>query len=256
MKKLTATLLATAVATVAMPTFADTGMYVGLKGGKYLLKSDVTKNAQPAYIDDKEPSYVSGYAGYQINNNIGVEVEYGTSGYKDFTMANLKQKSSQPERQLDENRVAQEQTEDSYTNQKTAERIQHLGAYVTARYDIDTTAVPMYVKGRAGVAQTKYENEYDYTLTSVTKDVITKTERSVDQDTQKETVTTSTEEIETARTEGSFTRKRSSDKVSAAGSIAIGIKPVKKLDKLSVELEYNYLNKDIQSIGFGTQYQF
>lgn len=256
MKKLTATLLATAVATVAMPTFADTGMYVGLKGGKYLLKSGVTKNAQPAYIDDKEPSYVSGYAGYQINNNIGVEVEYGTSGYKDFTMADLKTARASTPRDIGNNQVSQTVVEEELTNQSTAERIQHIGAYVTARYDVDTGVVPMYVKGRAGVAQTKYENEYRYAQKEIVKESITTTTTTLDPTTNQPTTSSTTEDKELSNTEGSFKRKVANDKVSAAGGIAIGIKPIKKLDKLSVELEYNYLNKDIQSIGFGTQYQF
>lgn len=241
MNKLTATLLATAVATIAMPAFADTGMYAGLKGGKLLVKRDFVKDMAPNGIIDgqtNDVSYATAYAGYQVNQNIGVELEYGSTGTKDYDV-------SPTERILVDSKgqpVGKINTSDATTKEK----VEYLGAYVTARYDVADT--PMYVKARAGAAQVKYTNKAVYNEDRT----VTVTKTSPDPDDPKKTVTTKEDVTTTNR----YQAKRSKDKVSAAGGIALGVKPVKGSDKVAVELEYNYLNRDVQSVGIGAQYKF
>lgn len=252
MKKLTATLLATAVATVAMPAFADTGMYAGLKGGKYLVKNKFVKgdSDSPSFIDDPNSSYASAVVGYQVNNNIGIELEYGSSGSVHHNVAGRKTVTeTDPMPTGIPNQTIVYKTERDLSDRTANEKIEHLGAYIVGRYDMDVSAVPMYVKARAGVAQVKYQNKSTYAeKRTVTPTTIT----TVTDPTVSKTTETGTPQV----LEGSFRAKRNHDKVSASGGVALGIKPIKKLDKLSVELEYNYLNKDVQSVGFGTQYQF
>lgn len=224
MKKLTATLLATAVATVAMPTFADTGMYVGLKAGKQLVKRNtVVVDQNPSFMHLDKPSNFGVTAGYQLNNNIGVEVEYTTTGTQHSNVSSGQDGTTTTE------------------NRRVEEKIQSLGAYVTARHDLNN--LPMYLKAKVGASQTQYENRYHWT------EVKKHTQIKVDPVTGDR----SAEEVEVRN---SWQSKKTKDKVSASGGVAVGVKPLKNSDKLSVELEYNYLNKDVQSIGFGTQYQF
>lgn len=203
MKKLTATLLATAVATVAMPTFADTGMYVGLKAGKLLTSSKFEQRvvATTGLVD---PSVAGVYAGYQITPKVGVELEYVTTGGKQSV--NTYEGETSPIKEASND-----------------EKLQNLGLYVTARHEFAGTQVPMYVKGKIGVSQLHYEN-------------------NIGEVRQNET--------------GKTVTKRTVSDTNLAGGVALGIKPIKAAEKLAVELEYNYLDKDVQSVGFGTQYQF
>lgn len=242
MKKLTATLLATAVATVAMPTFADTGMYAGLKGGQMLIKRDFVKNVDGTGIIDGQNnnvSYGAVYAGYQVNQNIGVELEYGSTGTKNYNVSNSERVVLNPD-----GTVAGTIKTSGTT---TEEKVQYLGAYVTSRYDLGET--PLYVKGRVGVSQVKYDNKARGTVTTTPRVPETETD-------QNGNIVATGRFVDGDSTTNQTQQKRSVDKVSVAGGVALGVKPVKGSDKVALELEYNFLNKDVQSVGLGAQYNF
>lgn len=225
MKTLQKTMLVAVVAGLASVTaYADnTGPYVGIKAGKYVTGGDLedyaTSVSGAATLSD--PSMAGVTAGYQFNKMYGVELEYASSGTQRNTIGN-----SQPSATV------------SISDATTREKLQHLGAYATARVDLPTTTVPMYVKGKLGVAQNKYENQYRATVT--------------------ETVTTTAADGTTTETQvtNNIQAKRDKDKVSVAGGVALGMKPIKKLDNLAVEMEYGYYDKDAQSVNFNMQYQF
>lgn len=209
MKTLQKTMLVAVVAGLTSVTaYADnTGPYVGIKAGKYVTGGDLESASSMVSGAStlSDPSMAGVYAGYQFNKMYGVELEYASSGTQHHGIGDG-------------------------ANGETTEKLEHLGAYATARIDLPVTAVPMYIKGKLGVAQSKYENKYatDVSVTDAEGNALT--QRRV--------------------------RTADADSTSVAGGVALGMKPIKKLDNLAVEMEYGYYDKDVQSVNFNMQYQF
>lgn len=144
--------------------YAEPSIYAGLKVGAFKTLGI-----------DKNPLAVSAVAGYQINQNYGVEAEYAhgkkITYKKDESITHLKN-------------GAPEDKEKWTPVEYTVKPAQSIGLYGTYQYHFED--LPVYIKGKLGVVNTKTQSEKRYII----KD--TKIEETTDAAGETKTVDKST----------------------------------------------------------------